>query len=376
MEKLSLNGAMTLAWLSGVGLDDDRAVKRTVSARGRRQMDKVLGTAPMLLFVMDRAGNMTFLEAQRQVLGIDPLLSAGKPVDECFEQAPEIVERLRSAVAGEPFSGVIRVAQSGSFIDLTCHPQHGPDGAVTGVSGVMIDATGRVRAEEARRRSEARSLLIATMNHEARTPLNAILGFTELLGSGRQGELNEDQRRYVANIDLAGRQLLSLVSDASDLSRMKSGSMVLSPTNLGVASVINGAIEQLESLAARSGVRLKASCPAELTVNADHARLLQVLWSLASNAIHFTPDGGSVSISARPAGRFTHIDVADTGPGIPADRLSRINLEFTEAGSLDAGSGMGLAMTRQLIALMGGRVTVTSKLGVGTTFCLQLPGFV
>jgi len=152
--------------------------------------------------------------------------------------------------------------------------------------------------------------------------------------------------------------------------------MVLSPTNVGVASVINGAIEQLESLAARRGVRLTATCPAELTVNADHARLLQVLWSLTSNAIHFTPDGGSVSISARPAGRFTHIDVADTGPGIPADQLSRINLEFTEAGSLDAGSGMGLAMTRQLIALMGGRVTVTSKLGGGTTFCLQLPGFV
>ena len=339
-------------------------------------MDQVLETAAMLLFVVDLRGIVSFLEARKPMLGIDPFVSVGKPVNECFEQAPEIVERLRSAMAGEPFSGVVEVARTGTAIDLTCHPLRATDGAVIGVSGVMLDATERMRSEEVRRTAEAKSLLIATMNHEARTPLNAILGFTELLGSGRQGELNEDQRRYVANIDLAGRQLLSLVSDASDLSRMKSGSMVLSPTNLGVASVINGAIEQLESLAARSGVRLKASCPAELTVNADHARLLQVLWSLTSNAIHFTPDGGSVSISARPAGRFTHIDVADTGPGIPADQLSRINLEFTEAGSLDAGSGMGLAMTRQLIALMGGRVTVTSKLGVGTTFCLQLPGFV
>lgn len=337
-------------------------------------MDLFLETAPMLLFVIDLAGNVTFLEAQRPVLGVDPALSVGKPVYECFEQAPEIVERLRSAVAGEPFSGVIKVAKTGSFIDLTCHPVRGADGAVTGVSGVMLDATERMRSEEVRRQAEAQSLLIATMNHEARTPLNAILGFTELLGSGRQGELNEGQRRYVANIDSAGRQLLSLVSDAIDLSRLESGTMILSPANLRVAPLIAGAIEQLEALAAAREVLLRASCPPDLTVHADRARLLQVLWSLASNAIRFTPHGGTVSLSARAVGRFTHIDVVDTGPGIPADRLSRIYLEFSAAGSAGEGAGMGLAMTRQLIALMAGRVTVTSKLSVGTTFSLRLPG--
>jgi signal transduction histidine kinase len=310
------------------------------------------------------------------VLGVDPLRSVGKPVYECFQQAPEVVERLRSVVAGEPFSGVIWVAQTGSFIDLTCHPVRDEGGAVMGVSGVMLDATERIRGEEVRRQAEAKSLLIATMNHEARTPLNAILGFTELLGSGRDGELNEGQRRYVANIDTAGRQLLSLVSDAIDLSRIESGSLVLSPANLRAESVIDAAVDQLEPLAAPRGVWLKTSCPADLTVHADRARLLQVLWSLGSNAIRFTPHGGTVSISAGRVGRLTHIDVADTGPGIPADRLSRIYLEFTGASSLTEGTGMGLAMTRQLIALMGGRVTVTSKLGVGTSFSLRLPGFV
>jgi len=340
-------------------------------------MDKVLGTAPMLLFVMDRAGNMTFLEAQRQVLGIDPLLSAGKPVDECFEQAPEIVERLRSAVAGEPFSGVIRVAQSGSFIDLTCHPQHGPDGAVTGVSGVMIDATGRVRAEEARRRSEAKSLLIATMNHEARTPLNAILGFTELLGSGRDGELNEGQRRYVANIDTAGRQLLSLVSDAIDLTRIQGGTLVLDPANLGAAAVIDEVIEQLEPLAAPRGVRLKASCPAGLTVHADHARLVQVVWSLGSNAIRFTPHGGTVSISASHAGSHTQIDVADTGPGIPAEEAARVFERFYRLDAArvadDGGAGLGLAIARWIVELHGGTITTTpARVGSSVPGCRML----
>jgi signal transduction histidine kinase len=347
-----------------------------VSARGRRQMDQVLATAPMLLFVIDAAGQVTFLEARRSVLAVDPVESVGRPIHELFEQAPEIVERLRSVVAGEPFSGVIWVAQTGSFIDLTCHPVRDDAGAVTGVSGIMLDATERIRAEEARRQAESKSLLIATMNHEARTPLNAILGFTELLGSGRQGELNESQRRYVANIDTAGRQLLSLVSDAIDLSRMEGGTLVLSPAILRAASVIDAAVEQLEPLAASEGVRLKASCPPDLTVYADRARLQQVVWSLAANAIRFTPGGGTVSISARQAGRLVQIDVADTGPGIPADRLSRIYLEFTGSSSLTEGAGMGLAMTRELISLMGGRVTVTSKLGVGTTFSLRMPGSV
>jgi signal transduction histidine kinase len=336
-------------------------------------MDQVLETAPMLLFVIDTAGTVTFLEAQHPVIGIDPQLALGKPVGECFQQAPEVLERLRSAVAGESFSGVIKVAESGAFVDLTCTPLRGPDGTITGVSGVLLDATDRVRSDEVRRRAEAKSLLIATMNHEARTPLNAILGFTELLGSGRQGELNEGQRRYVANIDSAGRQLLSLVSDALDLSRLESGTLVLSPTTLLLAPVIDDAMERLKPFAAAREVGLAGSCAPELTLHADRTRLLQVLWSLASNAIRFTPDGGMVSISAESSGSLIHIAVADTGPGIPADRLARIYLDFIGAGSPDEGAGLGLSLTRQLVALMGGRIAVTSRLGAGTTFTLRLP---
>jgi signal transduction histidine kinase len=336
-------------------------------------MDQVLETAQMLLFVIDLTGIVTFLEAQRPMLGIDPRLSLGKPVFEVFAQAPEIIERLRSAIAGEPFSGIVRVAETGGFIDLTCHPLRDSDGSVTGVSGVMLDATERVRAEEIRRRAEAKSLLIATMNHEARTPLNAILGFTELLGSGRQGELNEGQRRYVANIDSAGRQLLSLVSDAIDLTRLETGTLVLSPVNFMVAPVLNDAVEQLEPLASAREVRLTAACPPGLGVHADRGRLLQVLWSLTSNAIRFTPHGGTVSLSARANGKFTHIEVADSGPGIPADRLSRIYLEFNAPAIPGEPAGIGLSLTRQLVALMGGRVSVRSRLGAGTTFSLELP---
>ena len=181
----------------------------------------------MLLFVIDNAGTVTFLEAQRRVLGVDPGLWVGKPARECFAQAPEVLDRLRAAASGESFSGVLEIAQTGTFIDLTCRPLRAADGTMLGVSGVMVDATERTRSDEVRRLAEAKSLLIATMNHEARTPLNAILGFSELLGSGRDGELNEGQRRYVANIDSAGRQLLSLVSDAIDLTRIEGGTLVL-----------------------------------------------------------------------------------------------------------------------------------------------------
>lgn len=344
-----------------------------MGARGRRQVDQVLDTTGIVLFAIDLGGIVTFIEAQRPMLGMDHQRSLGKPVNECFKQAPEILDRLRSAVAGEPFSGIVHVAQTDTFIDLTCNPLRGSTGGVIGVSGVMLDATERMQSEDARRQAEAKSLLIATMNHEARTPLNAILGFSELLGSGRQGELNEGQRRYVANIETAGRQLLSLVSDAIDLSKLENGTLVLSPANLPVASVLDSAIAQLEPLAAAREVRLKASSPPDLVVHADRARLLQVLWSLTSNAIRFTPHGGTVALSAHAAGRHTQIEVADTGPGIPADRLSRIYLEFTAPASAGEPAGLGLSLTRELVALMGGRVSVRSRLGSGTTFSVQLP---
>ena len=347
-----------------------------VSSRGRRQVDQVLDTAGIVLFAIDPGGNVTFLEAQRPMLGIDPQRSLGKPAYEVFKQAPEILDRLRSAAAGQPFSGIVEVAQTGGFIDLTCNPLRGSTGAVIGVSGVMLDATERVHSEEARRQAEAKSLLIATMNHEARTPLNAILGFTELLGSGRQGELTEGQRRYVANIDTAGRQLLSLVSDAIDLTRLETGTLVLSPANFKVAPLLASAIEQLGPVAAAREVRLTATSPPDLAVQADRARLLQVLWSLTSNAIRFTPHGGTVALSARGAGRFVHIEVTDSGRGIPADRLSRIYLELTSAAAPGEPAGLGLSLTHQLVALMGGRVSVRSRLGSGTTFTLELPGAV
>jgi signal transduction histidine kinase len=336
-------------------------------------MDQVLETAPILLFVIDLAGTVTFLEAQHRVIGIDPQLALGKPAFECFKDAPEVLERLHAALAGESFSGLIRIAGNGPFADLTCHPLRGPEGAVIGVSGVLLDATERVRSDEVRRGVEARSLLIATMNHEARTPLNAILGFAELLGSGRHGELNEGQRHYLANIDSAGRQLLSLVSDAIDLTQLERGTLVLSPANLVVASVLEDVIERLQPFAAARDVRLVAHSDPDLTVHADRARLLQVLWSLASNGIRFTPHGGMVSLTALPSVPFTHIDVTDTGPGIPAHRLSRIYLEFIGEGSPDEGAGLGLSLTRQLVVLMGGRITVSSRLGAGTTFTLRLP---
>jgi signal transduction histidine kinase len=98
-----------------------------------------------------------------------------------------------------------------------------------------------------------------------------------------------------------------------------------------------------------------------------------VLWSLTSNAIRFTPHGGTVALSAHAAGRHTQIEVADTGPGIPADRLSRIYLEFTAPASAGEPAGLGLSLTRELVALMGGRVGVRSRLGSGTTFSVQLP---
>jgi len=225
--------------------------------------------------------------------------------------------------------------------------------------------------------NQAKSAFLANMSHELRTPLNAVIGFSELLEQQIFGALNDKQTAYVGNVLVSGRHLLQLVNDILDISKVEAGRMdlayELTPIG-GIVDVVRGVIQ---AVAAKKGINLEVAVPDELPpVQVDPGRIKQVLYNLISNAIKFTPRGGVVRLSAIEQGDHLVVKVADTGVGIAREDLGRLFREFEQlpqpGGVRPEGTGLGLALTKRLVELHGGKVEVESELGKGSTFSVYL----
>jgi signal transduction histidine kinase len=236
--------------------------------------------------------------------------------------------------------------------------------------------------EEERRRvelqSKAKSVFLAGMSHELRTPLNAIIGFSDLLLQGVGGTLNDRQQEFVGHVLASGRHLLNLVNDVLDLSKVEAGRLTLDRQGTDLHDIVEAVRGVVGGLATRQGVQLTIEVPTSLpTVFCDPVRIKQVLYNLLSNGIKFTPAGGRVSLVVRRADPWVEIAVSDTGIGIAAQDLPRLFREFeqikSETGSKPEGTGLGLALTRRLLALHGGTVSAQSTPGQGSTFTARLP---
>jgi signal transduction histidine kinase len=228
---------------------------------------------------------------------------------------------------------------------------------------------------EADRANTAKSEFLSRMSHELRTPLNAILGFGQLL---QLDDLAEEQAESVDHILRAGQHLLGLINEVLDLARIESGHLALSPEAVGVFEVIKDTVDLIGPLATERALRIHAPSPPECAwiVQADRQRLKQVLLNLASNAVKYNHHGGSISLTCHAGddGRV-RIAVADTGPGIPADKLPRLFTQFDRLGAEHSeiqGTGIGLVLAKRLAEAMGGALTVASVEGQGTTFTLEL----
>jgi len=223
-----------------------------------------------------------------------------------------------------------------------------------------------------------KSEFLANMSHELRTPLNAIIGFSEVLIERMFGELTEKQDEYLKDIFASGRHLLSLINDILDLSKIEAGKMDLELTRFDLPAAIDNALTLVKGRAATHGITVTRDVDRRLgEFVADERKLKQVLVNLLSNAVKFTPEGGRVEVRAAPANGEVEVSVSDTGIGIADADQELIFEEFRQVGSDYArkheGTGLGLALTKRLVELHGGRIWVKSELGKGSTFTVALP---
>lgn len=241
----------------------------------------------------------------------------------------------------------------------------------------------RAEAEVAKAQAEAanraKSDFLANMSHELRTPLNSILGFSELLMSGITGDLTPEQKEQVGYISSSGKHLLNLIDDILDLSKVEAGKQELELSAVSIKDVLSSSIIMLREKAMKHNIKLSLEIgpDADIEIEADERKLKQIVFNLLSNAVKFTPDGGSVFVRAKRDGDFMKFSVLDTGIGIKQEEMAILFQPFHQLESAYTkkyeGTGLGLALTKRLVELHGGRIWAESEFGKGSVFTFVIP---
>jgi PAS domain S-box-containing protein len=370
-----------------------------------------------LIFTVDVKGRFTYLNpCVEEMLGHRAEELLGRPsIATVVPKDQDLVRGIFArALQGEGAFDVYEIEaikKDGSTIPLEVGASsiYDAEGRVIGRQGIARDLTERRRLEEEireRKRLEGvnrfKSQFLANMSHELRTPMNAVLGFSEILRDRHFGPLNEKQARFVNNILVGGRHLLTLIEDILDLAKIEAGKMRLDLAPIEVRSIIEEicGVMQLQANAKRQSIQTQVDPDVGVCV-ADRQRVHQILLNLLSNAIKFTPDGGQITVTARRGfrveglgssegsppdpkpytvypGDFIEIAVADTGIGISPDDLQRLFQEFEQLEpsytKRHQGSGLGLALCQRLVELHGGRIWASSEgEGRGSTFTFTIP---
>lgn len=235
-------------------------------------------------------------------------------------------------------------------------------------------AAARDQAEKA---NKAKSEFLSSMSHELRTPLNAIIGFAQLLSKGRRDPLSEKQQRQVGQIEKSGQHLLSLINEVLDLAKIEAGHMTLSIEPISIEGVIEDACNTLEANMNATGIQLiRYPINSTWSVSADYTRTKQILLNLLSNAIKYNREHGTITIGVTQQDSELRFSISDTGPGIAPERQEELFEPFNrldaEYGTIE-GTGIGLAITRELVERMSGCIGVDSQPGEGSTFWFTLP---
>jgi signal transduction histidine kinase len=299
-----------------------------------------------------------------------------KLLDNVFEKnepyvGNEVLARLDPTTEGGYFNFVFQPLSSDS-----------------GVYAVLVVATdvsdlvrARLAAENAQREalaaSRAKSDFLARMSHELRTPLAAIIGYGELLVDEITGPINEEQRRQLQRIRSSANHLLAIIDEILTLARMEAGKERVELRDVEINDLMESVASMAEPLASAKGLGFQMNVePAEMTLHTDAVKLRQVLLNLLSNAVKYT-DAGQISVKTETRDGVVDFLVTDTGVGVSEDNLEKIFEPFWQVEQTTTrragGTGLGLAVTRQFVELLGGSIYVQSTLGKGSTFRVTIP---
>ena len=231
--------------------------------------------------------------------------------------------------------------------------------------------------DELARASRMKSEFLARMSHEFRTPLNSIIGFTDLLTEQGEGPLGEAYADYVLHVNEGARHLLVLVNDILDLSRIEAGRIELRHEEFAAGDAVAEVLSVIAPLAEAKKIELAGEVPPALTAFGDRTRLKQILYNLLSNAVKFTPPAGRVQVTGDLDYSEIRFCVSDTGIGIPLEQQSAIFEEFTQIAPVTSGvkegAGLGLTITKRIVELHGGHIWVESAPGEGSRFFFTIP---
>jgi PAS domain S-box-containing protein len=377
---------------------DNTARKQADAAK--REHEALLHTIHLhsIVSVTDRAGRIVEVNdgfcrisgySREELLG-----QTHRIVDSGVQSGAFWTEMWRSITSGQPWRGEIcNRTKDGSlyWVDSMIAPFRDEGGVTSKYISMRTDVTARKQAEEARQELNAelsrakllaedanlaKSDFLSNMSHELRSPLNAILGFAQLIDSGVPAP-TPSQKESVGQILQAGWYLLELINEILDLSLIESGKLSLSPEAMCLAEVLEDCRSMIEPQARKSGIRLEfPATERQCFVKADRTRVKQVLINLLSNAIKYNRVGGTVEVSyGFDSADRVRVSFRDTGAGLSAEKLAQLFQPFNRLGQesgAEEGTGIGLVVSKRLVELMGGRIGAESVVGVGSMFWIEL----
>jgi len=381
---LGLVVAATSIALLGIALVATQFERWTLTTRGR--FENLLELSPQVVWFAGPDGQITYFNpywyeytglSEKRALG-DGWISAIHPDDR-----ERVVESWQGAVnEGSDYEVELRLRGRDDkycWFLARSRPARDESGKVDAWLGIAVDIEERKKAEEeAWAASQAKSEFLASMSHELRTPLNAIGGYAELLAMGIRGPLNADQAQDIARIRRSQQHLLTLIQDVLNFAKVDAGQAEYHITAVPVDEALRDTESMIAPQILAKGLHYNYKGVGKTeAVLADPEKMQQIVLNLLTNAVKFTEPGGTITLSSELSGKCIEIRVADTGPGISPEKLSRIFDPFVQAerrlNQPVQGVGLGLAISQDLARAMDGGVTVESVVGEGSTFTLSLP---
>ena len=372
----------------------DRKQAELKTAHANQRLADCVDTSSDWFWETDAEHRFSYMsEGLRRVLGIDPAIVIGRlRSDIALDQAQDPAKWRRhmdDLAAHRPYRDLVFHAEIGGrriYISSSGKPVFDARGRFTGYRGIGRDVTAEMQLrsalieakDAAEVASRAKSEFLANMSHELRTPLNAVIGFSDMLISGLMGGLNAKQNEYLRDIGASGRHLLDVINDVLDLAKIEAGRMELREELLDVPGMVEDCMRLVRERAHNGGVTLEQRIQPALRLRADILAVKKILTNLLSNAVKFTAERGRVTLDAGidAAGECV-FSVSDTGIGMAPQEVETALEPFGQVDSTltrrHQGTGLGLPLAVSLAEAMGGRLTIDSEPGKGTTVTVALP---